>query len=388
MSRGVNFDDPAHLYVQIVEDIRARIESGELKPGDRIETQAELARKYKVSLITVKNALGLLVNERLLFSRAGKGTFVLEAPSKRFDVSEHRSIGLVLRDLNHPYFSMIVNSVEECAYEKNFNILLTSSSGKPEKEESQIRKFRAMGVDGLIIASLSLDYRATEYIQQLHAENFPYVMVSYIHDPEFWYVGSDQELGGYMATDHLIRTGYRTIGYMHLGNKNLLSDVRKNGYWRALMEAGIPYDGRLVFTPDADWPNLGIDRYQLGYEFGTRFKDVAKKPEALFCYNDMCALGFIQGAVETGIRVPEDIAVVGFDDTMVARFASVPLTTIHQPVEKIGRSAVEIIQKRIDRVDTGVRTVFKPTLVIRDSCGSKKRASGSTPGVTDRTLSA
>ncbi len=386
MSKGVNFVDPAHLYEQIVADIRGRILSGELKPGDKIETQAELARKYDVSLITVKNALGLLVNERLLFSRAGKGTFVLEAPSKGFNVSDHRSVGLVLRDLSHPYFSMIVNSVEECAYEKSFNILLTSSSGKPEKEESQIRKFRSMGVDGLIIASLSLEYRATEYIQRLHAENFPYVMVSYIHDPDFWYVGTDQELGGYIATEHLIRTGYRTVGYMHLGGKNLLSEVRRNGYWRALMESGLPYDGRLVFTPDLDRPDLGADRYQLGYEFGKNYKNLATKPEALFCYNDMCALGFIHGAAETGIRVPDDVAVVGFDDTMVARFASVPLTTIHQPVEKIGRSAVEIIQKRIDHIDTGTRTVFKPTLVIRDSCGAKKRTSDSPPGAMDATL--
>ncbi len=381
MGKGVNPAKPAHLYEQIVEDIRGKIASGELKPGDRIATQAELARQYGVSLITVKNALGLLVDEGFLLARAGKGTFVLEGQSKGMQFPGHRSIGLVLRDLNHPYFSMIVQSVEECAYEKGFSVLLSGSSGDIEKEEKQIGRFRAMGVSGLIIASLSLEYRATDYIQRLHAENFPYLMVSYIHDPDFWYVGSDQELGGYLATEHLIRTGYRTIGYVHVGRKNLLSEVRKNGYARALMEYDLPYDANDVFTLDPHRKDCGADRYQLGCHFGSEFKDALKKPEALFFYNDMCALGFIHGAAEMGIRVPDDVAVVGFDDTTVARFASVPLTTIHQPVDKIGRAAVEIIQKRIEKVDTGNRTVFKPTLVVRESCGARKRSMTSSTGI-------
>ncbi len=384
MGKGVHLSNPAHLYEQVVEDIRSKIVSGELKPGERIETQAELARKYNVSLITVKNALALLVNEGLLFSRAGKGTYVLERPSKGIRLSGHRSIGLVLRDLNHPYFSMIVRSVEEQAYEKGFSILLTGSSGDIEKEESQIERFRKMGVDGLIIASLSLEYRASEYIQRLHAEDFPYVMVSYIHDPDFWYVGSDHELGGYLATEHLIRTGYRTIGYAHVGPRHLLSEVRKNGYSRALTEFGLPYEADLVFMLDQTRENPDTDRFQLGYHFGARFRDVARKPEALFFYNDMCALGFIQGARESGIRVPDDVAVVGFDDTTVARFASVPLTTIHQPADQIGRTAVEIIQKRIERTGTGNRTIFTPTLIVRESCGARLRAALPSPagGVT------
>jgi len=385
MSKGVNPSNPAHLYEQIVDDLKEKIASGDLKPGDRIETQSELARKYKVSLITVKNALALLVNEGLLFARAGKGTFVLEGSSGGTRLSGHKTIGLVLRDLNHPYFSMIVQSVEERAYEMGFNVLLSGSSGNIEKEEGQIEKFRRMGVDGLVIASLSLEYRATDYIQRLHSENFPYVMVSYIHDPDFWYVGSDQEQGGYLATEHLIRTGYRHIGYAHMGGKNLLSEVRKNGYSRALMDFDIPYDADYVFTLDPKRYDFGTDRFQLGYHFARDFKGVAKKPEALFLYNDMCALGFIQGALDLGMQVPDDVGVVGFDDATVARYASVPLTTIHQPADMIGRTAVEIIQKRIEKTDTGNRTVFKPTLVVRESCGAKKRAAknSSTLGVLD-----
>jgi DNA-binding LacI/PurR family transcriptional regulator len=374
MGKELDFGLRTPLYEQIVKDIRTKVERGELKPGEQIWTQQELAARYSVSLITVKNALAYLVNEGILYTRVGRGTFVAEKQTRKINLSPNKTLGLVLRDLKHPYFSLIVHSVEERAYELGFNVLLSSSSNNIEKEENQINHFREMGVDGLIIASLSLEYRATDYIQQLHKEGFPYIMVSYIHDPEYWYVGSDHEQGGFIATEHLIKSGYKSVGYVHMGKGNLLSEVRKNGYYRALVEHDMPYHTDSVHVLGSTDEEGGVDRFQLGYQFGKRFKDLSNKPEALFFYNDVVALGFLQGAGEHQIRVPDDVAIVGFDDTVIARYASVPLTTIHQPVDKIGRLAVEILQKRIEQGDVGNRTVFKPTLVVRESCGAKKRA--------------
>jgi DNA-binding LacI/PurR family transcriptional regulator len=118
---------------------------------------------------------------------------------------------------------------------------------------------------------------------------------------------------------------------------------------------------------------VGTDRFQLGHQFGKRFRQLQNRPEALFFYNDIVALGFLQGASESGLRVPDDVGIVGFDDSVVARYAAVPLTTIHQPADLIGRYAVEILQKRIDREDVGSRTILKPTLIVRDSCGAKRK---------------
>ena len=385
MTKEIDFGDRTPLYEQIVKDIKAKVERGELKPGEQIWTQQELAAKYGVSLITVKSALASLVNEGVLYTRVGRGTFVAEKPARRITLSPLRTLGLVLRDLKHPYFSMIVHSVEERAYELGFNVLLSSSSGDIEKEENQISHFRAMGVDGMIIASLSLEYRATENIQQLHKEGFPYVMVSYMHDPEYWYVGSDHEEGGFMATEHLVNVGYKSIGYVHVGKGNLLSEVRKNGYYRALTQHGLPYRSDDVFVLESTEEDVGADRFQLGYQFGKQFKNSPNRPEALFFYNDIVALGFLQGALEAGVRVPDDVGIVGFDDSIVARYAAVPLTTIHQSADLIGRYAVEILQKRIDGKDVGCRTIMKPTLIVRDSCGAKRKAAlnpSSTPGVS------
>ena len=372
MSKGIDFVNPMPLYEQIIQDIKARIERGEMKPGERIESHAELSTRYKVSLITVKNALANLANEGVLFSRVGKGTYVAEQPIRKVDVSDHRMIGLVLRDIKHPYFSMVVHSIEARAYELGYNILLSNSSESIDKEESQIERFRGMGVEGLIIASLSLQYRATNLIRKLHNDGFPYVMVSYIHDPDYWYVGSDHEHGGFVATEHLIKCGYTSIGYVHPGKGNLLSEVRKNGYSRALIENELPFNSDLIYYPGGEEQVLTLDRFQVGYDFAKRFAGFSVRPRALFFYNDMLALGFIQGATEAGLSVPDDVAVVGFDDTAVGRYTSVPLTTIHQPVDKIGRLAVETVQKRITKTDTGNRIVLKPTLVVRESCGARR----------------
>ena len=373
MAKEIDFELRTPLYEQIVKDIKGKIDRGELKPGEQIWTQQELAAKYGVSLITVKNALAYLVNEGTLYTRVGRGTYVVEKPVRKISLAPNKTLGLVLRDLKHPYFSMIVHSVEERAYQLGFNVLLSSSSNDIEKEENQINHFRSMGVDGLIIASLSLEYRATDYIQQLHKENFPYIMVSYIHDPEYWYVGSDHEHGGYLATEHLIKIGYKSVGYVHVGKGNLLSEVRKNGYHRALLEHDLPYRSDNVFILGSKEAEGGSDRFQLGYQFGREYKNLPHRPEALFFYNDVVALGFLQGASELQINVPDDVGIVGFDDSVVARYAAVPLTTIHQQVDTIGRLAVEILQKRIDNGDVGNRTILKPTLVIRESCGARKR---------------
>lgn len=375
MGKGINPHDPAPLYEQVELDIKNKIQKGELLPGQQIASQNDLAREYEVSLITIKKALFNLVNEGVLYTRVGKGTYIAEPSPKKIDLSAHKTIGLVLRDIKHPYFSYVVHYIEERANELGFNLLLSSSSNSMEKEEAQINRFRSLGVDGIIIASLSLQYRATDYIKKLHEENFPYVMVSYMHDPEYWYVGSDHEIGGFLATEHLIKLGYKRIGFLHVGKGNLLSEIRKNGYYRALSDYKIPYDSKLVYYMGDENFEFINDRFLQGYQFGKSFKTLDPKPDALFIHSDLMAVGFENAMLEEGFDIPDDIAIVGYDGIEAAALASVPLTTIVQPVEKIGTLAVDIILKRIEGSDIGNRTILKPALVIRESCGAKKKFS-------------
>jgi DNA-binding LacI/PurR family transcriptional regulator len=359
-------NDPTPFYEQIENIIRLKIRSGILKEGDSVGSHNELSQEFNVSLITVKNALSNLVRDGVLLSRKGKGTFVSSGQSK-LDISKHKSIGLVLRDLNHPFYSPIVKSVERKVSELGYNLLLASSSGDKEKEENQINHFKQIGVTGLIIASMTLDYKASEYIKKLHVTDFPYIMISYMHDPDYWYVGIEQELGGYMATKHLISLGYKKIGCVHGGKGNLLGEIRKNGYARALSENNIKFNSKYIYYLDQR-----KTRFESGNDLGKLFPDFDDKPEALFFYTDSAAMGFQQSFLEKGFKIPEDVAMVGFNDIEMAKFATKPLTTIKQDAFKIGTLASEIVVNRIEGKEQANRTILKPQLIIRDSCGAKQ----------------
>ena len=222
---SIDIQNSAPLYLQIVDDIKSKVASKELKVGDQLGSHAELSSTYGVSLITVKKALGTLIHEGVVFSRVGKGTYVARPP---FDGhrQENPTIGLVLQDMRSPFFSRVMHSVEDAAYELGYHVLLSNSSGKAEKEDGQIARFRAFGVKGLIIASMSHKYHATPTIRRLLHDGFPFVMVSYIADEEIPFVGSDHQLGGYMATEYLIKLGYKTIGYVNGETGNLVGDLR------------------------------------------------------------------------------------------------------------------------------------------------------------------
>jgi LacI family transcriptional regulator len=360
---GIDFHNSKPLYLQIVDDIRFQIESGALKVDDQIGSQNELAQKYDVSLITVKKALSELMKEGLLYSRVGKGTYVAKQ-NVDSQKGSSKTIGLVLQDLKSPFFSLIAQEAENTSFKKGYSILFTNSSGQLAKEESQISHFRDMGVSGLIIASMTHVYRANETIRKLHSEGFPYVMVSYIHDPDIYFVGTDHEHGGYIATNHLIEEGFKKIGCINGEQGNLVGYFRYKGYERALTEAGREVNENYVFKlpRGGEWYD-----FTSGYEVGKHFGELADRPDAVFVYNDLAALGFQRAILEQGLRIPEDVAIVGFDDIDRASYARVPLTTIRQPTREIGNLAVDIILKRNINRYAPIKTILNPELVVRSS---------------------
>jgi DNA-binding LacI/PurR family transcriptional regulator len=361
---SIDIQNSTPLYLQIVDDIKSKIASKELKAGDQLGSHAELSSTYGVSLITVKKALGTLIHEGVVFSRVGKGTYVARPP---FDGhrQENPTIGLVLQDMRSPFFSRVMHSVEDAAYELGYHVLLSNSSGKAEKEDGQIARFRAFGVKGLIIASMSHKYHATPTIRRLLHDGFPFVMVSYIADEEIPFVGSDHQLGGYMATEYLIKLGYKTIGYINGETGNLVGDLRRRGYEDALRAYGRRIDKRLVhhLRLKGEWHD-----YQSGHEIGKKFLKLDPKPDALFIYNDLSALGFQDAILAQGLRIPENVAIVGFDDIDRGEYAAVPLTTVRQPTTMIGKKSVELLLKLMDGKNGSLRMVLKPELIIRESC--------------------
>jgi len=361
----IDFSHPDPLYKQIISHIKQQIANNEIVEDEQIGSHQELAKRYNVSLITIKKAIADLIKEDVLYSRVGKGTFVAKRKAEK-DVSNFRSIGMVLLDLKNPFFSQIVHHVQDLAFEHDFNVLLSNSSGSPEREAAQIRRLRKVGVNGLIIASMEPTHTATKSIRRLKEENFPFVMVSYVKDNDIPFVGADNKYGAFLATEHLIKCGFKRIGYINATQRNVLGQLRKQGYLQALKEYNLPEDEKFVYEVPHQ---SGWARYKSGYDLGQVFLSLTERPQAIFAYNDLIALGFQQAILDQGLNVPEDVAIVGFDDIEASAVASVPLTTIHQPITRISRQAFELLNKQIDRQTISHRVIIKPELVVRESCG-------------------
>ena len=355
------------LYQQVAADIRRQIASGAMPVGHQLQPHRELATSYGVSVVTINKALSGLVTEGLLTSRVGRGTFVADRPGAPDVAKRGDMIGFVLRDVSSPFFSLVAHAAQQAADAAGYGLVFSSSSNQPNREEEQIQRFCNLGVKGLLIVSMSRTYRISEPIKQLHDAGFPYVMVSYTHGEEVPFVGLDLERAGYLATQHLISLGRRRIGYISDRHGSLCGELRGQGYRRALGQFGVPFDPAFLF----EYPYEGEwNDYRSGYAIGERVVELAHKPDAMFAFNDLGALGFQDALLDHGIRVPDDIALVGLDDIEMAARARVPLTTVSQHAERIGALAVEALIARLKGEHPPVRQLLQPELIVRQSCGS------------------
>src|SRR6185436_4194998 len=193
----------------------------------------------------------------------------------------------------------------------------------------------------------------------LQDAGIPYVMVSYTEGNDVPFVGMDLAGGGYLATQHLLAMGRQKIGYIGDSFGSIMCELRGRGYRRALEQAGLPVDPDLQFEYpfEGEWND-----YRSGYSVAERLANLEKKPDAMFVFNDLGALGLLDGLLDRGIRVPEDIAVVGLDDIELAGRARIPLTTVRQPVDRIGSMAVDYILARMRGENPPVRQVLGPEL--------------------------
>jgi DNA-binding LacI/PurR family transcriptional regulator len=372
--------DVTPLYHQIAADIREKIASGELAVGARLEPNRDLVNRYGVSVVTINKALTLLVSEGLIYTRVGRGTFVARRPvAKPADAAGDGEVGLlgfVLRDLGSPYFSLIAYAAQERADAVGYGLVFATSSRGLDNEEQQIRRLRRLGVGGLIIASMRRHYGTDEPVRELLNGGIPFVMVSFTDGEGVPFIGTDLERTGYLAAQHLLSAGRERIGYVSDRRGSSPGELRKRGYRRALAEHGQPV--RPEFEFEYPLPGEGKD-YWSGYAIGERVAALRERPDAMFVFNDLGAIGFEDALLDCGVRIPEEIAVVGVDDIEESARARVPLTTVRQPTARIGALAVESLIARLRGESTPVRQLFDPELVVRESCGSSRSAGPTAP---------
>ncbi len=376
----VDTKDPLPLYLQVQEDLRRKIDSGVLPPGCRLPMERDLGSQYGVSSVTIKHALRNLANEGLIVRIRRKGTFVsLRRDHHRACRTRTKTLALIVPDIEDIFISEIYRGVAGVAGQIGYCVSIFSSDRDVARESQHIRDLGQRGEDGAIIFP-NWGRANAEEVFELKRRRFPFVMVNrYFRDIQTHYVVADNQAGATEAVEHLIRLGHRRIGCIGWVECTAIED-RLTGYRTAIGRHGIAYDEALVrgILDEGRDKIDGIEPVTGGYREMKKLLEVAPRPTAVFAVSDRLAMGAMRAIAEAGLSIPDDIALVGFDDVRYA--ADLDLSTVAQPASETGRTAVEILMRQIEAeslrepaVNLWQQVVLPTRFIIRGSCGGERR---------------
>jgi DNA-binding LacI/PurR family transcriptional regulator len=355
-------------YQQVYSALWREIQSGRLKRGDRLPSEAELERKFGTSRITVGRAVRDLQIAGLVERRPGSGTYV-KAPRAETALS----FGLLIPDLGETeIFEPMCQGMMASPLAREHALVWGSPHGGSSKEERAwqlCRQYIDRGVSGVFFAPLELtnpkDDVNSRIADALDAAGIPIVLLdrtvtAYPRRGHHDLVGIDNRRAGYVVTEHLLGLGARRIAFVARPSTAATLGAREAGYREALHMWDAPTDRALVHRLDPEE----------GREVRTLMESA--RPDAIVCANDRTAARLMRTLLRLDFRVPADVRLVGIDDVEYASLLPVPLTTLRQPTRQIGDAAMTAMLERVARKDLPARDILlQAELVVRESCGGK-----------------
>ncbi len=287
--------------------------------------------------------------------------YVPSAVARSLKSNTTSTLGMLIPNSSNPYFAEIVRVVEDRCFGAGYTLVLCNTDDEPRRQSVYLQVLAERRIDGLIVVSTGDD---DSLVTQLHGLRIPTVLVDReIADPACDLVETAHMQGGLLAVRHLLSLGHRRIACIGGPAGVNPSEQRIEGWRLALAEAG--------GAPGADallW--RGGFTSQGGYEAMHAILRTDDPPSAVFVCNDLMAIGALRAAHESGVRVPDEISVVGFDDIELSAYTSPPLTTVAQPKERIGALAVDMLLERVGgRRRDARKVVLQPELRVRASTG-------------------
>lgn len=267
-------------------------------------------------------------------------------------------VGLILSDTTNPYYSQIVRDTEKAISARGYQTIIFNSNEDVEKEADFARELCAIKVAGAIITPAQSNHRSARLFERFHV---PYVLASrYVAPDKNNYVVVDDQQVGYIAADYLLSKRSNKVVFITAPSAITSARDRESGYRKALKEHGIHHIQRTVYR--------GVIDHIGGYEMAGKVLDEHSPPFSILCYSDYVASGVIRRIHEAGLKVPDDVAVMGIDNIDLFSFFHPSLTTVNIPKGEIGRKSVEMLFDLIEGADLDVpRLVLQPDLVIRES---------------------
>lgn len=279
------------------------------------------------------------------------------------------TIGLVLGGIANPFAAELARGVRDVMSAKGYTIFICVSEQSPTEDIAAFDSLVDHQVDGVIVATRASKL-GNDRLSEMIELGIPVVLVGRdFRHPDADFVGADHLKGGYDATVHLIKLGHRRIGFIGISLINALGLKRFQGYLEALREHGLPMEEQLIVGGRGGELSPGYSTEEIGYEGMKRLLSLAQPPSAVFARNDFTALGAMNAIKEAGLHIPEDIAIVGYDDVPLAKHTSPSLTTIRQPTREQGCLAAEFLLRRIESPESVPREerVLACELIVRES---------------------
>ncbi|MBB6634735.1 GntR family transcriptional regulator [Cohnella thailandensis] len=355
-------------YLKLKEEIVSWIAGGRYRPGDKLPSENELSEQFGLSRQTVRQSIGELVQEGWLSREQGKGTFVSRLSGERRTAGGNRTVGMITTYISDYIFPSIVRGVEAGLKEQGYRLLLSSTDNRKDRERESLEMMLSQGVCGLIVeptrsaeGNPNFDaYMAMQY------HGIPLLMINERYpDLDCPVVKQDDEAGGRVATEHLLSLGHRRIaGFFK--TDDLQGVNRMKGFVKAHRERGILVDPELVVRYETE------QREELPRAALRELLNRTDRPTAIVCYNDQLAVALLDVVREADLRVPEDLSIIGYDDSFLATATEIKLTSVNHPKEELGEKAAQLL---ISMLENGARQEepgweFAPQVVPRQSTAS------------------
>ena len=328
-------------------------------------TMKDIARLAQVSTSTVSHVINgsRFVSDEIrekVMRIVAELNYTPSAVARSLKVRETKTIGLLVTATNNPFFAEVMAGVEQYCQKNQYNLIIATTGGDAKRLQQNLQTLIHKQVDGVLLMCGDSRFQADMEL----TVSLPLVVM------DWWFtelnadkILENSERGGYLATKSMVDAGHQKIGII---TGNLRKSVAKNrlqGYKKALSEANI------VLNPD--WIVESHFDFEGGIVGAQKLLSLSDRPTAIFCCSDTIAIGAYQAIQNQGLRIPQDISIMGYDDIELARYLFPSLSTISQPKAELGKLAVETLLQRIQEPNENYRTlVLEPTCILRESISS------------------
>ncbi|WP_409021774.1 GntR family transcriptional regulator [Dellaglioa sp. P0083] len=356
--------DLENKYEHVYREIKAKIVAGEYEVNDKLMTESQLMSIYESSRYAVRKAIGDLENAGYVYRIQGGGIFVNDWHTVKKVTQNNKIIGVMTTHIADYIFPNIITGIDRIISEEGYTIMLSNTLDNAEKERYSLLRMLEMNLSGLIVepTQSALINKNKDLYEKIMAQKIPVLFInSHYEDLEIPYLELNDFNGSEVATEHLINEGHgKILGIFKVDDKQ--GQLRMNGFVQAYMEhSAISYQSEILMYQSAD-------SMQNIYKKIEKILHRSDRPTAIVCYNDQLAIKLIDIVKSMGMKIPEDISIVGFDDYQLSKYMSPKLTTIRHPKEKMGREAATMLLKMINSKTMSAKSVvYDAKLIIRES---------------------